>query len=307
MGAEANERLRTRRGLLMVANQPIARFPHRVVAHYRCESLTNDYVSAWLRVMGTGPALCVQKPKIIRKLRKRYCQALELFGARSVPVWSSGAFFLVDRSDYMADRIAIDGSWEPDLVNHLAEISRRYRFDYFVDVGANIGFYAILFAAHRLVPNVMAFEPLPRNYRALVRNVTLNGLSGTIEVFPWALGDEDAEVVIAEGDSGMRSNGVIGPGAVSDLRHAIRQVRFDDRFSINSCSMLFKIDIEGREGSALEAMGRTLRENRCYLQIETFESNFHSVVDLLLRKGYVYVGAANRSDHYFTNIPELRA
>jgi FkbM family methyltransferase len=247
--------------------------------------------------------LCAEKPKIIRKLRKRYCQLMELFGFRSVLVRSSGAFFLVDRSDWIADRIAIDGIWEPDRINHLAAVARHYAFDRFIDIGANIGFYAILFAAHRMAPAVMAFEPLPRNYQTLVKNVAWNRLSRTVQPLRFALGNENAMITIAEGDSGMRSNGTIGESQIAEAgeQHVVEQIRFDDRLSIHSQSLLLKVDIERAELGALQGMTRTLRENLCYLQIEAFPDRFESVRALLADCGYAHVGAMG-DDHYFTNI-----
>src|ERR1700693_59745 len=129
--------------------------------------------------MGTQPKkICIEQRRACRRLRlrKRYCEFVESLGIGSVPGRAAGAWFLVDRSDYIANDIAFWGCWEPERVNHLAEISRRHAFDHLIDVGANVGFYAVTFAAHRLVPKVIAFEPLPKNYRSLCRNLGWNRL-----------------------------------------------------------------------------------------------------------------------------------
>ena len=59
--------------------------------------------------MGTQPKkICIEQRRACRRLRlrKRYCEFVESLGIGSVPVRASGAWFLVDRSDYIANDIA---------------------------------------------------------------------------------------------------------------------------------------------------------------------------------------------------------
>jgi FkbM family methyltransferase len=80
----------------------------------------------------------------------------------------------VDGEDeIVAQEIMRDGVWEPlltQLVTH--EIGRG---DVVLDLGAHIGYYTLLFST--LVGprgRVIAFEPEPRNYSLLRKNVALN-------------------------------------------------------------------------------------------------------------------------------------
>jgi hypothetical protein len=62
------------------------------------------------------------------------------------------------------------------------------------------------------------------------------------------------------------------------------------------------MDVEGSEFHALAGMERTLRDNRCYLQVELYSDRFEELKALFARLGYRYL-KTNYIDHYFTNIP----
>lgn len=63
--------------------------------------------------------------------------------------------------------------------------------DILFDVGANIGLYS-LYAAHRHPSmSVAAFEPEYSNLHLLRDNVAVNGVSGRVQIYPLALGDEN--------------------------------------------------------------------------------------------------------------------
>jgi FkbM family methyltransferase len=83
-----------------------------------------------------------------------------------------------------------------------------------LDVGANIGFYAVAFG-QRLRQlgggTVYAFEPIRANFAALQNNVCLNGLDAIIRCQPVALGARQGEVELFSGYQGAleESNAVI--------------------------------------------------------------------------------------------------
>jgi hypothetical protein len=51
-------------------------------------------------------------------------------------------------------------------------------------------------------------------------------------------------------------------------------------------------------------MERTLRENRCYLQVELYSERFDELKALFEDLGYRYLKTAY-IDHYFTNMPDF--
>jgi FkbM family methyltransferase len=64
-----------------------------------------------------------------------------------------------------------------------------------VDVGGNLGYYAILAAAHGC--RVKTFEPVPSYYAYLRYNVEINGFQDLIEAYNMGVSDGDGEIEIS--------------------------------------------------------------------------------------------------------------
>ena len=62
-------------------------------------------------------------------------------------------------------------------------------YDVFLDIGANIGTYSILFSGKGL--SGFAFEPIKSNFEALKKNLELNNLSEKVRLFPIGLGSHE--------------------------------------------------------------------------------------------------------------------
>lgn len=143
------------------------------------------------------------------------------------------------------------------------------RGDTVLDVGANIGFFSLL--AARLVGEtgrVYAFEPEPRNFRFLIKNIALNAY-GQIVAYNKA-------VWRRPGHSKLYLSNELDTGAHTlRVRHAMRY--FDQtsegQFVEVECVVMdsflappgridvIKMDIEGAEAGALEGMVGIIRDN----------------------------------------------
>src|SRR5260221_4363551 len=141
--------------------------------------------------------------------RKLYSTTLRKLGVNPHVVGAQGARFLVDTTDYIDQCIAFDGMWEAPQLEVLAELCKRRKIDCFIDVGANAGFYSIMFAMKKLTDRIIAFEPDPGNYARLTANLALNDFSGRIEAVPLALGDQNSEVTLYEGAKWNRGESTI--------------------------------------------------------------------------------------------------
>ena len=242
--------------------------------------------------------------------RKAYCNTMQWLGYRDFVVSAQGAFFVVGTADLIDRSIAWFGIWEGEQLEDMARVCDTQRADYFFDIGANAGIYAILFAMKGLVPHVVAFEPDPGNYAHLLANLHVNKLAGKVRTLPLAVGAQAAEVALMEAGRHNRGESWIAhpdkppeeaPGVAT---HRVRQVRFDDEFAIEGKTLVIKMDVEGSEFHALAGMARTLRQNACYLQVELYSERFDELKALFEGLGYRYLKTAY-IDHYFTNIPDL--
>ena len=238
-----------------------------------------------------------------RLLRRQWVEIrLRLFGPPVVAV-AQGARFLVDPTDYIDRCIAYDAMWEGSQLDDLAALCHRRPIDLFLDVGANSGFYSVMFAVKNLAPEIIAFEPDPGNYAHFCANLFLNNLSGKVRAIPVALGNAHGDVTLYEGAKWNRGESTIAEPdqTPKEITHRVRQTRFDDDFTLQGRSIIVKMDVEGYEFEALAGMERTLRDNQCYLQVELYSDRLDELKAWFAARGYRFL-KTDYIDHFFTNM-----
>ena len=137
-----------------------------------------------------------------------------------------------------------------------------------VDVGANIGYYAMLFG--KLVGGsgaVHAFEPAASTHRSLVRNVALNH-ADNVHVHRLALSDRRRESRLVRFDLNPALNRIAQPGeaGAEDIRVTTLDAFVEDAHL--SRLDLIKVDIEGAEGEFLGGAEATITRFSPILMIE---------------------------------------
>ena len=167
---------------------------------------------------------------------------------------------------------------------------------WYVDAGANIGFFSLLFALFEKDTNVLAVDPSIRNKRSLEKNIADNQATNIHQITA-ALGKEKGEITFEEKllNSGSGSiSGFQGPDAVHEsylVKHTSPVLTLVDLFaeySIDACHIL-KMDIQGGELDALMGGQKLLEENKIkYLIIEFNELYYgDELIALLGKHGYV--------------------
>lgn len=169
--------------------------------------------------------------------------------------------------DWAHVSIAFMGVYELPLTRLVMSIARRSPGGLMVDVGANYGYFALLWASLDPKNRAIAFEPAPANAAALSGNVATNGFASRVEVIPAAVGRERGEVRFTEdteqsGWSRISDNGSAG--------QALPLVTLDDSLPAPQGSIaLLKIDTEGHDWAVLEG-GRGLFASR-RIEVAVFE------------------------------------
>jgi FkbM family methyltransferase len=193
------------------------------------------------------------------------------------------------RVDWQIHRSLVYGSWEPEAVE---VIKRQVTPGMTVlDVGAQSGFYSLLFS--KLVGHngkVVAFEPLPANYRFLEENLELNRITN-VTVERSAVAERSGEINFDfPADSPWL---VAGPVLASDNQgtFSVPSVSIDDFLLERGIPVhLIKMDIEGAEVMALRGARRTLEQYHPILVIELHstgqESPMLSIPGHLRELGY---------------------
>ncbi|MDQ3798375.1 MAG: FkbM family methyltransferase [Acidobacteriota bacterium] len=128
-----------------------------------------------------------------------------------------------------------------------------------IDIGANLGMICIALLRENFFEKAIAFEPSPRNFRLLEKNVRQNDLSDKIECFSLALSSENKKIEFEidetnSGDSRVRKTA--GDGEMKEHKRRIVPVeaktfdaflRENNRIEPGEID-LFWIDIQGHEG-----------------------------------------------------------
>src|SRR3989442_10745976 len=100
--------------------------------------------------------------------------------------------------DWTRFRSFVYGTWEPAATS--AVVATVQPGMTVIDIGANIGYYTLLFAkCVGSVGQVFAFEPLPGNYALLQKNIGLNNL-GHVHALNEAVFSRAGEITIAVPD-----------------------------------------------------------------------------------------------------------
>ncbi len=132
--------------------------------------------------------------------------------------------------------------------------------DVLINVGANIGYYCCI--ALEMGKQVVAFEPLPANLRALMRNMELNQWSEAIEIFPLALGNRIGVIdIYGGGTAASLVEGWAGQSADEALQVPISTLDTvcGQRFRNTRCMLL--VDVEGAELSMLQGATKLLNND----------------------------------------------
>ena len=136
-----------------------------------------------------------------------------------------------------------------------------------VDIGANIGYYTLLMALNQA--KVFSYEPEPKNFKLLQKNVNLNNFSSNVKLYNKAVSnyngfsklflagatDLNGEVIVDEAKGGAP-----GMHTLSNNRFVIGKDHFVNSIDVEVTKLnldkidFAKIDVEGHELHVLEGM-----------------------------------------------------
>jgi len=170
-------------------------------------------------------------------------------------------------------------NYELDFIKTSIEFLRREGFlkenknRAVIDIGANIGMICIALLREGFFEKAVGFEPAPRNFRLLVKNVAQNNFADQIRCFPIALSSDNKKIEfeIAEDNSGdSRVRKTLEIGEMNEHKRQIVSVEAKtfDRFlqenkQVNSAEIdLFWIDIQGHEGHFFKGAQNFFRERK---------------------------------------------
>ena len=177
--------------------------------------------------------------------------------------------------DAISDCIAFTGLYERAFTKRLAKAARRGGL--LIDVGANLGYFSLLWLASNPANECIAFEASPRIVPILRRNIAQNGFEARIRVIPLAAGHKPGRVPFELGPAEQSGWGGLllektGESIEVDV------VRIDDVVPSDRPIALLKVDTEGADTWALMGAERLLKCGA--VQEVWFEQNKPRMEDL---------------------------
>lgn len=198
--------------------------------------------------------------------------------------------------DYTSFMLRLFGNLEPKTGSFI--LSNMKAGETFLDIGSNLGYFALLIASKVQQAQVVAFEPNPPVELCLSESVQKNGLGDRMKVVRKAVSNKLGTVSFAVDtiNSGHSRIATVATGA--DLIQ-VDAVIFDEWVKAHPLASrvgCIKMDIEGAEVLALQGMPELLAKHRPALCIEGYDnqlaefgSSLAELRQLLMDVGYVEV------------------
>lgn len=178
------------------------------------------------------------------------------------------------------------------------------KVDWFVDIGANLGYYTCLALLNK--KPVIAFEPQQQNLQCLFKNLTANGWVDEVEVFPLAL-SESSGLLTLYGASGPSASLIKNWASYSSHFKKIVPVSTLDKIlsgRVSGKQLFIKIDVEGAEYLVLRGAKAVLQLTPkpiwlleiCLEEFHPAGKNpdFQKVFELFFEEGYLAFTATEK-------------
>lgn len=237
---------------------------------------------------------CLDTGRSLKNIFASIAKRLTRLRPHPLVVKRRGAYFLLDPRNWIDNRLLAGVAFENTQIANARAMIAGKRIDLVIDIGANIGLYAVLLGLMPEVRDVMAFEPVRCNHAQLMANLFLNRLTAKVTTFRLGLGPCQSEVII---HVDPRSTGVsrIDLGTTSRASEAFTEsepiaiARFDDICPLKNRRAFVKIDVEGGAVGVLQGMAQFLQDNQAVLQIELSDAERDGVTHLLAGAGYTKI------------------
>lgn len=169
----------------------------------------------------------------------------------------TGIHMVVKPGDFISDEILRSGCWEPEVTREILAISSSTG-GLMVDVGANMGYFSLLWAGSNPGNRVFSIEPVFRNIDMIRKNIEMNGLNDRITVMPVAASNRRGMSSFDEGSAAETGHGGLTKAPSPDSTK-ITTIMLDDYFDEID---VLKIDVEGADALVLMGASKLLMDQR---------------------------------------------
>lgn len=176
---------------------------------------------------------------------------------------------------------------EMDMVLKLME-----KGSYFYDIGANIGWFSINIAKNVENVKIHAFEPIPKTYGFLKKNIELNKITN-VSIHCFGFSDEENELKFYYYPEGPGNASLNNLSERDSVREVFGKVKKLDNFVNNEPVDFIKCDVEGAELLVFKGGLNTIKKFKPIIFAELLRKwskkfGYHpqDVVQMLITIGY---------------------
>lgn len=205
----------------------------------------------------------MKKYRIGRSLAYRYAERLSRTRSMITGKLPTGSLIALSPCDHQHRAIFVYAEHEPEVTALLQRIICPG--DVLFDVGANVGYYALL--ARDLGAKVHAFEPNPDVRALLERTLAWNDVGVTLDsrAVSRSSGQNLPFYISEPGNTGMSS--LERP---TDRQVDAQTITLDDYIADTGVSPdIVKLDVEGHQRAVLEGAAKLLSSRQCSFIVET--------------------------------------
>ena len=215
--------------------------------------------------------------------------------------------FYLDFLDPIDRQIILYKNYENDQVIFLEKEMEKNLFDYFLDIGANSGYYSFYFAKKFTDLKIQAFEPNVDAYNKFLKTILKNSFKN-VEISNFGLSNINEKIkMITWFKHGIaKTNSTILDKSHDTKNSKIFEANLrigDEVFDLCDKKILLKIDVEGHELSVLDGLKALLNNNKCIILIEIGDEKFEEVNKYLSEKNFKIIFKSKfRLDYVYSNL-----
>lgn len=213
----------------------------------------------------------------------------------------------------MDQMIFFRGYYENEQIEFLNKIIKDFKPDFFIDVGANSGFYSLVIGKRFPKLKIISYEPIKKTFSKFKKNIELNKNIESIKkikIYNFGLSDKKKVLKMKT----LVKNNYIQQGGFGvaqkneDLSSLHTELAYFDKGDSNIKAqnkiIIMKIDVEGHELNVLQGMKKLLTNNKVVLQIEIFDQYKKITNNFFVKnnfKKFNKIYSDGKNDYYYKN------
>lgn len=191
--------------------------------------------------------------------------------------------------------LAFTGVYEYELTKIILNLASKTS-GLMVDVGANYGYYSILWASKNINNKSIAFEASPKNFNAIQNNIQINKLEHKIKLESFAISDQEGVLTFDMGPEDQTGWGGITKEINNENHVSVNSIPLDTYFKDieEKYIEILKIDTEGADYLVLKGATELLKQKKIkhiFWEENTYRANLlglepFKAIDFLERLDY---------------------